>query len=185
MPAYFTRRGDDGTTNVLGEGRLPKYDVQVEACGAVDEASAALGLARALAITSEAGQALLQTQRDLYHLMAELAATTETAERFRSIGPEQAASLEKIIQELGAHLEVPEGFILPGDSLAGAALALARTIVRRAERQVARLAEARRLANPSLLAYLNRLSSLCFVLELWENRAAGVAHPTRAKAGRP
>jgi cob(I)alamin adenosyltransferase len=185
MPAYFTRRGDDGTTGVLGEGRLAKYDVRVEACGAVDEASAALGLARALAVSPEASAALLLVQRDLYRLMAELAATPENAERFRSIDAAQVTLLETEIERLGSKAEAPQGFILPGDSLAGAALALARTIVRRAERQVARLAAERGLANQLLLAYLNRLSSLCFVLELWENRAAGVAQATRAKGGQP
>ncbi len=185
MPAYFTRRGDDGSTGVLGEGRLAKFDVRVEACGAVDEASAAIGLARALAATPETDATLLEAQRDLYRLMAELAATPENAERFRTIDASRVSWLETRIEGLAAKTEAPEGFVVPGDSLAGAALALARTIIRRAERQAARLADERGLGNPHLLAYLNRLSSLCFVLELWETRSAGFAHATRAKDARP
>jgi cob(I)alamin adenosyltransferase len=185
MPDYFTGRGDDGTTGRLGQGRVPKFDLQIEACGSVDEASAALGLARALATTPQTAQILLDCQRDLYQLMAELAATAETAERFRKIGAAHVVALEAHVASLAAEAPLPEGFIVPGDSPAGGALAVARTTVRRAERQVARLAHERGLSSPHLLAYLNRLSSLCYVLELLENRAAGFAQPTPAKTPRP
>jgi cob(I)alamin adenosyltransferase len=182
MPRYYTGSGDDGTTGLLGEGRVPKHHPRPEAYGAVDEASAALGLARAAAHDPETAAVILEVQRDLYHLMAELAATREEAPRFRQIDEGRVAWLESQIERIGARVEMPEEFIIPGDSAPGAALDLARTVVRRAERRVSRLHHDGELANPHLLRYLNRLSSLCFLLELWEGRQAGVDRPTPAKA---
>ena len=91
------------------------------------------------------------------------------------------AWLEDILQRWETRIDKPKGFILPGDCLGGAAAALARTVVRRAERQLATLTLSGQLENPHLLRYLNRLSSLCFVLELLENREAGVDRPTLAR----
>jgi cob(I)alamin adenosyltransferase len=114
-------------------------------------------------------------------LMAELAATPENAPRFRHIDSERVAWLEAQTDSLSELVEMPHEFILPGDSPAGAALALARTVVRRAERRVARLIHEGLAENIELLRYLNRLSSLCFVMELLENRAWGQAGPSLAK----
>jgi cob(I)alamin adenosyltransferase len=181
VPSFYSRTGDDGFTRLLGPERAAKYDPRPEAYGAVDEASAALGLARSLAKDRQTGPLLVEVQRDLYHLMAELAATAGNAERLRRITPERIAWLESEIDRLGAQTDLPGGFILSGDTPAGAALDLARTIVRRAERRVARLLHSGEIDNPDLLRYLNRLSSLCFVLILRENRAEGVERPTMAK----
>lgn len=182
MPHYFTGSGDDGTTGLLGEGRVPKHHPQPEAYGAVEEASAALGLARAAAGDPETAAVILEIQRDLYHLMAELAATPSEAPRFRRIDASRVGWLEGRIESIGARVEMPKEFIIPGDTGPGAALDLARTVVRRAERRVSRLHQEGSLENPHLLRYLNRLSSLCFLLELWEGRQAGVDRPTPAKA---
>jgi cob(I)alamin adenosyltransferase len=184
MPRFFTRNGDDGTTGLLGEGRVAKHDLRPWTYGTVDEASAALGLARSLTSSEEIRQVLAQVQRDLYHLMAEVAATKESAERFRTIDSKHVEWLEIMIEKFGHDLD-PQEFILGGDSTPGAALDLARTIVRRAERLVAKLQHESELTNPYLLQYLNRLSSLCFVLLLWENRVAGVDRTTRAKVEDP
>lgn len=181
MSRFYTRAGDDGYTGLLGEGRVPKYHPQTEAVGAVDEATSALGLARSICQASPSQAVLLAIQRDLYRLMAELAATPENAARFRAIGPEQVAWLESQTDSLSAGIEMPKEFILPGDSPAGAALSLARTIVRRAERQAAQLLHSGMIENVELLRYLNRLSSLCFVLELVEDRAFGQESPSLAK----
>jgi cob(I)alamin adenosyltransferase len=181
MPTYFTRTGDDGKTGLLGEGRVAKDSPIIEAVGTVDEASAALGMARAACQVTANLELLLTVQRDLYHLMAELAATPENASRFHKIDAQSVSWLESQINDLGSTVEMPGDFILPGDSQAGAALALARTIVRRAERRVARLLNAGSLQNIELHHYLNRLSSLCFVMELVENQAAGKGKPTLAK----
>jgi cob(I)alamin adenosyltransferase len=183
MAPFFTREGDDGHTGLLGGGRVPKHDLQPQAFGSVDEASACLGLARALAQTDETRETILRVQRDLYHLMAELAATIETAETFRKIESESVEWIETQIERLGEEVELPKDFILTGDAVASAALDLARTVVRRAERWVAQCADAGRTANPHLLRYLNRLSSLCFLLMVWELQAADVGGPTLAKKG--
>jgi cob(I)alamin adenosyltransferase len=181
MPNFYTKTGDDGCSGLLGEGRVPKFDPRLEAVGTLDEATAALGLARASCLDSHTAPLLLQVQRDLYGLMAEVAATPENASRFRSITAEKVIWLEQNTDGLSSQVELPKDFILPGDSLAGAALALARTVVRRAERRVVQLVHAGELKNLDLLRYLNRLSSLCFALELVENQAAGKAKPTLAK----
>jgi cob(I)alamin adenosyltransferase len=105
--------------------------------------------------------------------MAEISATPENAARFRVIDNQRVEWLETQINHIGTLMEMPREFILPGDSLAGAAFALARTVIRRAERRVAELYHAKEIENQALLQYLNRLSSLCFLLELDENRIAG------------
>jgi cob(I)alamin adenosyltransferase len=181
MPTFYTKTGDDGYTGLLGEGRVPKEDPRLEAVGTLDEASAALGLARASCLDPRSAPLLLQAQRDLYGLMTEVAATPENASRFRSIDAEKVTWLEQQTDLLSSQVEMPKEFILPGDSPASAALALARTIVRRAERRVAQLLHAGELENLHLLRYLNRLSSLCFAFELVENQAAGNTKPTLAK----
>lgn len=181
MTSFYTRTGDDGLTGLLGEGRVPKDHPRPEAYGAADEASAALGLARALCNAPGSREILQTIQRDLYGLMAELAATPENAARFRSITAERVVWLEQQTDYLAAQVELPREFILPGDTPAAGALAMARTIVRRAERRTVTLFRNGEVENIELLRYLNRLSSLCFVLELYENRFAGVQRVTRAK----
>lgn len=173
MSPFYTRTGDDGTTGLLGEGRLPKYHPRMETLGALDEASASLGLARALTGLEETRSILKDVQRDLYALMAEVAATPENAARFRTLDSARLRWLELQADAVAARVPLPKEFILPGDTPAGAALALARTVVRRAERRLAELVEQGEVENPALLPYLNRLSSLCFVLELEENKSAG------------
>ena len=157
---------------MLGEGRLPKYHPRMETVGTLDEATAALGLARALVQDAALQPILLQTQRDLYGLMAEVAATPENAEKFRSIDAARVDWLEKETDALTEQVEMPNEFILPGETQGSGALALARTVVRRAERRVAEMLAEGELENQALLHYLNRLSSLCFVLELAENQFA-------------
>jgi cob(I)alamin adenosyltransferase len=132
-----------------------------------------LGLARAQCLDKRSGPILLEAQRDLYKLMAEVAATPENAERFHFIDETRVKWLEEQTDALSKVVEMPREFILPGDSLAGAALSLARAIIRRAERRVVELHDEQKVINPDLQRYLNRLSSLCFVLELLENQAAG------------
>jgi cob(I)alamin adenosyltransferase len=170
---FYTRTGDDGTTGLLGEGRVPKTDPRIETLGALDESTATLGLARAQARDPRSGGILLEAQRDLYKLMAEVAATAETAKQFHFIDAARVMWIEAQIEQLSATVTMPREFILPGDSLAGAALSMARAVIRRAERRVVELLAMKEVSNPDLVPYLNRLSSLCFVLELVENAAAG------------
>jgi cob(I)alamin adenosyltransferase len=173
MSPFYTQTGDEGSTGLLGEGRVPKFDLRIEALGALDEATAALGLARATANAPEIAPMIVEVQRDLYRLMAEVGATPENAHKFRTIDDARVKWLESQTDAITAEVEVPNEFILPGEVPSSAAMGLARTIIRRAERRVVELHHASRLENLALLAYLNRLSSLCFALELLENHQAG------------
>lgn len=171
--AFYTRKGDDGYTGLLGEGRVPKYHRRPESVGAVDEASSALGLARAICSAPQIAPLILEVQRDLYLLMAELAATPEESDKFHAIDDGKVSWLEAHIDNLSQAVNLPHEFIVPGDSAGSAALDLARTTTRRAERRVAELYHLKEISNANLLNYLNRLSSLCFVLELLENEYTG------------
>ena len=173
--------GDDGFTSLLGEGRVAKYMPQPEAYGTVDEASAAIGVARAAAVGQPCRELLLAAQRDLYHVMAELAATQQTATQFRTIDAARVSWLEQQTDAVTAQIQLPKEFVIPGDSLPGAHLDLARTIVRRAERLVVRLLHDGLIENVELVRYLNRLSSLLFVLSLNENALSGISQVTLAK----
>src|SRR5574341_254973 len=169
MTRFYTRTGDDGTTGLLGDERVPKYHPRIETIGNIDEASAAIGAARAIC-KGDGTNLLLQTvQRDLYGIMAEIAASKENAARFRSIDASRVSWLEEETDRISSQMQFPKEFILPGDTPASGLLALARTIVRRAERRVAQLMDDGELENVELQHYLNRLSSLCFALELGEN----------------
>src|SRR5512141_2208660 len=178
--SFYTRRGDDGTTGLLGKGRVPKHDARIEAIGTIDESSAAIGVARASALDQRCPPLLLSAQRDLYLLMAEVAAEPENAGEFH-FEASHVEWIEQQIETLGKVVQMPGEFILPGDAAGGAALSLARTVVRRAERRVVELFDKKETVNPALQQYLNRLSSLLFVLELIENRAAG-RETTKARA---
>ena len=181
MARFYTKKGDDGYTSLLGKGRARKYDHRIETVGAIDEANASIALARTLCLEAQSAAILLHVQKDMYHLMSEIVSTPENAVQFRKIDQASVSWLEDQISLLSEKVQIPDEFIIPGDSQAGAAIDLARTIVRRAERQTTRLVHAKKLENKFLLHYLNRLSSLCFLLELFENQAAGREHSTLAK----
>jgi cob(I)alamin adenosyltransferase len=181
MPKFYTKSGDDGYSGRLGEGRIPKNHPVMEAVGAIDEASAVLGIARAQSQTNSTNDLLLNVQRDLYHLMAEVSATPENAAKFRLIDEGKIRWLEEMTDTIGSSITMPNEFIVPGDSLGGASFALSRAVVRRAERRVADLHLAGVIENENLLRYLNRLSSLCFVLELRENQLSDSLTQTLAK----
>jgi cob(I)alamin adenosyltransferase len=168
MTRIFSGTGDDGTTGLLGEARVPKYHPQPEAYGTVDEASAALGLARAMTSSKEVDLITSEIQRDLYHIMAELAASPQHREKFKKVNTARVDWLEEQIARFSKNITISKEFVIFGDSGSSAAYNLARTIVRRAERFVAKLHLEGDGGYATILQYLNRLSSLCFVLSLWE-----------------
>jgi cob(I)alamin adenosyltransferase len=178
---YYTRTGDDGTTSILGKDRVAKNHPRTEAVGSVDEANAALGMARAICQAGQTPGILLSAQRDLYHLMAEAAASPDNAPRFRVINAQRVKWLEEQIETVSLLIEPTNDFIVPGDCTAGASLDFARTVVRRAERRLVQLHRIDELENIHLLHYINRLSSLCFVLELLENQISEGSSSTLAK----
>ncbi|MDQ6772762.1 MAG: cob(I)yrinic acid a,c-diamide adenosyltransferase [Candidatus Dormibacteraeota bacterium] len=167
--------GDDGTTGLLGGGRAAKDDPRIEAFGTLDEASSALGLARALAQDDRTRDVLEELQRGLYRLGAEMATNPGDAGRFGLTTAEDVAALERTMAALEALAPMPTEFILPGASPASGALDLARAIARRAERRCVALARAGGLDNPEVVRYLNRLSLMLFVLGRYEEARSGIA----------
>ncbi|HZS94756.1 MAG TPA: cob(I)yrinic acid a,c-diamide adenosyltransferase [Chloroflexota bacterium] len=165
MARVTTGRGDEGYTDLLGPGRVPKYHPRPEAYGTVDEATSVLGLARAHLAGEDAAEQLYTIQRHLYTLMAELATPLEVYDKATwKIENADVERLEAWEEELKQRVEIGKEFIIPGGTVAGATLDLARTIVRRAERQVARLYHDGEVTNPVVLRYLNRLSDYLFIL---------------------
>jgi cob(I)alamin adenosyltransferase len=195
--AVATGKGDDGTTGLLfGGERIVKDDPRAEAYGTIDEAVAALGLARAeLGLKQEldvvppglAGIAdlVLRLQRELFVVGAELATNPDAWDRLRDgttrVSEEMVESLDALLQELEGHVEMPREFIVPGESRTSAALELARTILRRAERRAVALSRDGLVPGPYLLPYLNRLADLLWVLA----RAVEQAESRRAPPSRP
>jgi cob(I)alamin adenosyltransferase len=171
----YTKTGDDGTT-ALGTGeRRAKHDLRIEAFGTVDEANAAIGLARTeLAQEADLDAMLARIQNDLFDLGAELATPDDGRPKDYEplrIVPTQVERLERDIDSLNAELQPLRSFVLPGGSRAAAALHLARTIARRAERLMVALAakEPGGVGDPTLV-YMNRLSDFLFVASRWVNR---------------
>jgi len=181
MKKFYTRAGDDGKTGILGDGRVEKFDLRMEALGTLDELSAVLGLARSLQENAEVGERIIAIQRKLYELMAEVASSPENAGKFGRITEETVANLETQIDRISMNVDVPNGFIVPGETPASAAMAMARTITRRAERRAAELVDRGDLHNQQVLRYLNRLSSLFFVMELEQIQTEARTTPTMAK----
>jgi cob(I)alamin adenosyltransferase len=164
----YTGKGDDGTTGLLFGGRVPKDSAHPRAVGAVDEAQASIGLARALAPDGgDIDEALTLACRDLWVLMAELATAPENHHKLADgqtrVSAEMVAGLEALVDELGTRFEAPSQFVVPGQTTLAAQLDVARTVVRRAERESVAVTGEGSLA----IAYLNRLSSLLWVQARW------------------
>jgi cob(I)alamin adenosyltransferase len=166
----YTRKGDDGTTGLLYGGRVPKGAPAIEVNGAVDEAQAALGMARAEATRgSELDDLLLELERDLWVLMAEVATAPENRHKLTpgtsEVTSDMVRALEAHIDELSERFEMPSEFVMPGQNRTAAALDLARTVVRRAERMASSALSA---PDSHVVAYLNRLSDLLWTMARWQ-----------------
>jgi cob(I)alamin adenosyltransferase len=165
MAKVTTGTGDTGYTGLIGEQRVPKYDPRPDTFGTVDEATSALGLARALANDHKVKKIIYQIQQELYLLMGELATTPDNYEKMGlRMTVEHVERLEKEEEQLKHEVEIPNKFIIPGDTPGGAALDLARTIIRRAERMAVKLLHDGVIQNSEVVRYLNRLSDLIFIL---------------------
>lgn len=171
----YTRKGDAGTTGLLyGGDRVSKADLRTEAYGTTDEVVSALGLARAL-VGSETDRTearlatlILRLQRELFVVGAELATQVDRRHRLSDgttrVTSEMVISLEREIDDLETLVEQPKEFVVPGESSVGAALDLARTTARRAERRAVAVADGGGLPDSQVVAYLNRLADLLFVM---------------------
>jgi cob(I)alamin adenosyltransferase len=173
----YTKTGDRGETSLAGGNRARKDDVRVAAYGEVDELNAALGAALATRPTDFAAALLTGIQRDLFAIGGALAAPAPDALRAAqrdklAVSPDRIADIERAIDDAERELAPLTQFVLPGGTAKAAALHVARTACRRAERSAVRLSHEQPVA-PELLAYLNRLSDLLFILARAANRDAG------------
>lgn len=171
----YTKSGDEGETGLFAGPRVPKDDLRIEAYGAVDELNATLGLARAQVLPSELDEIVERIQHELFSLGAELATPQPEAHGTDLIGQEQVECIEAAIDHWESRLPPLNFFVLPGGTSASASLHMARCTCRRAERRVVSLRRSGQLVSRDVLAYLNRLGDLLFVLARAANYETGVA----------
>jgi cob(I)alamin adenosyltransferase len=184
----YTRKGDDGTTSLWYGGRVAKTDARTEAYGSIDEAGAALGVARSRCGPDEGELAadILRLQRELFVAGAELATAPGAEGRLQEgisrIDDDMVAALEPVIDRYMDRVHLPPKFVISGGTSLSAQLDTARTVIRRAERRVVALMEEGELASEAVMRYLNRASDLVFAMarfadvddpELFEGREAG------------
>ena len=164
----YTKTGDQGSTGLLYGGRVAKNHPAPTAYGDVDEAQAVLGLIRAQSQDSALNEIIVQCQRDLYVLMAELATLPENHDKLTAgttcVSADMVTALETIIDHISTLFEPPKAFVLPGQNMVAGYCDLARTVVRRAERS----AISATVEGSQVLPYLNRLSDLMWALARWQ-----------------
>jgi cob(I)alamin adenosyltransferase len=166
----YTKKGDDGTTSLWYGGRVPKHHGRTEAYGSLDEACAALGVARALCDAGEAELAadILRLQDGLFVAGAELATAPEASGRLEDgvsrVAEEMVAELERLIDRYMEAVDLPPRFVIPGGNALSAQLDVARTAIRRAERRISALAEAGELAGETVIHFVNRASDLAYAM---------------------
>jgi cob(I)alamin adenosyltransferase len=183
----YTRKGDDGTTGLLYGGRVGKDSPGPDAYGAVDEAVSCLGVARAeVERGSELDQIIIRLQRELFVVGAELATAPEKRDKLEPgvsrTTVDMVVALEPLIDELTARYDPPTEFVLPGENRVAAALDVARTVVRRAERHSVAAARAGWLDDSQVVPYLNRLADLVYTLARWQE---GTFRPVRTDREQP
>jgi cob(I)alamin adenosyltransferase len=172
MTKIYTRTGDDGTTGLLGSQRVQKDALRVEAFGALDECNAAIGIARSGMAEIDVDKILENVQSLLFSAGADLACAVETA-KIERVRAEDISQLEKVIDKMENELTPLKAFILPGGAAMSAHIHLARSICRRAERNIVRLSRSE-LINPLVLVAVNRISDLLFVVARVLNSRSGV-----------
>jgi cob(I)alamin adenosyltransferase len=178
LMSIATKTGDAGTTGLMYNRRVSKCHPRVDAYGSVDELNAALGLARASSTHDFIRDNLLLIQKDLVTLMGELATGVEDLDRytrdgFHLVTPEFTAKLDALVKQIEAQKISFKGWATPGATLPSAALDMARTTCRRAERRVCALHEGGGLNNPEIIIYLNRLSDTLWLMARWEESQSG------------
>ena len=159
LTKIYTKKGDDGSTDLGGNQRVPKYDQQIEVYGSLDELSAAIGLIITQTnIPEEIGNFLSNSQQDLFNIAGEI-----SAPEFKSIDEKKVENIEALIEKINEELPPLKEFVVPGVNQQSAQTHLARAICRRAERSLVKLSKERSI-NPFSLKYLNRLSDAFFVI---------------------
>ena len=181
----YTKKGDDGTTGLLYGGRISKDDIRTEVYGTLDETCSALGVARAGGLVAKVDEIVVRLQREMFVAGAELATSEDNRSKLQpgvsKVMPEMTERCEAEIDELLAEHPLPQEFILPGETMGSAGLDLARSTIRRAERQAVTMDRAGLLGDPEVLRYLNRVSDLMFALARYEEAERGLrAKPSRS-----
>ncbi len=186
MPKIYTKKGDDGTTGLLYGGRVAKDDLRTQVYGTLDETVSALGVARAGGLVPRVEDIVIRLQREMFVAGAELATSEENLSKLQpgisKVGPSMTAQAESDIDSLLEEHPLRPEFVLPGETLGAAGLDLARSTVRRAERQAVALDRQGALDDREVLRYLNRVSDLLFALARYEEAERGkAAPPSRSK----
>lgn len=186
MPKIYTKKGDDGTTGLLYGGRVAKDDLRTQVYGTLDETVSVLGVARAGGLVPRVEEIVIRLQREMFVAGAELATAEENRSKLElgisKVGPSMTAQAESDIDALLEEHPLRPEFVLPGETLGAAGLDLARSTVRRAERQAVALDRQGALDDREVLRYLNRVSDLLFALARYEEAERGkAAPPSRSK----
>jgi cob(I)alamin adenosyltransferase len=177
MVKIYTRKGDDGTTSLWYGGRVAKNDLRTEAYGTLDEAAAALGVARSLCEDDRLRAEILRLQNELFVAGAELATAPEAIERLQDgvsrITDDMVERLEQSIDSFMAEVDLPPKFVIPGGTQLSGQLDVARSVLRRAERRIVELGQSGALEGSAVLGFINRASDLLFAMA----RFADEEHP--------
>ena len=168
----YTKRGDQGTTNLFGGTTIEKSHTRLHAYGTVDELNSILGMALTHPVSKRGSDILIEIQKQLFVVGADLATLPSKKTRIERVGQNEIHQIESWIDELDEQLPALTSFILPGGSSIGSALHMARTVCRRAERYTVELMRSEGVSEHSLI-YLNRLSDFLFVLARYENQQLG------------
>ncbi|MGI8774997.1 MAG: cob(I)yrinic acid a,c-diamide adenosyltransferase [Actinomycetota bacterium] len=182
----YTKKGDDGTTGLLYGGRVSKADLRTEVYGTLDETVSALGLARAAGLGEQVEAIVIRIQREMFLVGAQLATSSENQDKLQEgvskVSPDMTEQAEKDIDRLLEKHPLPQEFILPGALMSSAGLDVARSTIRRAERQAVALDREGLVADPEILRYLNRVSDLLFACARFEEAERGTrAEPSRQR----
>ncbi|MFL7840453.1 MAG: cob(I)yrinic acid a,c-diamide adenosyltransferase [Candidatus Promineifilaceae bacterium] len=178
LTKIYTGQGDAGKTRLSSGQLVNKHDLRVTSYGAVDELNSHIGLALTMNISDQLAPILSSIQNELFHLGSDLSFAAEESEQrnIPQIEARHIARLEEVIDELNAQVGPLQNFILPGGTQAAAQLHVARTVCRRAEREVSALAEQEQVG-AYVMPYLNRLSDALFVMARYENKSKGIPEP--------
>lgn len=180
----YTKKGDDGTTGLLYGGRVPKDHVRTEVYGTLDETVSALGVGRAGGLTPVVEDIVIRLQREMFVVGAQLATASDNQSKLEAgvskVTPEMTQTAEAEIDRLLEKHPLPREFVLPGETAGSAGLDLARSIIRRAEREAVAMDREGMVPDPEILRYLNRVSDLLFVLARYQEAEEG----TKAKPSR-
>lgn len=177
----YTRRGDDGTTGLLYGGRVGKDDLRTQVYGTLDETVSVLGLARGQGLVPKVDDIVVRLQREMFVVGAQLATAEEHQQKLEpgvsKVTPEMTERLEQEIDQLMEQHPVPNEFVLPGELAGAAALDVARSVVRRAEREAVALDRAGGVPDPEIMRYVNRVSDLIYALARFEEAERGRKAP--------